>query len=348
MRGRPKGKQRALGPYRHRNGYRIVEVAADGTRCRRFFATKGEAIIYRDEYNAAAATIGITIAGALEQYERHYLVTKGNKLNSWIETKRRILALLGEDQELEAISPRRATELYAKYAASGLAVNSHRGALVDVKTFLGWCSIKGYCAVNPFADVKGVGKKRQGKDQLRRDEAREWLRVAYAMACSGDERALLAMLTLLLGMRASEILQRQVRDVDDAGTVLVIPSSKTAAGRRILQIPAPLQHLLRALVKDRKGDELLFGQHTRQYVNTWVQKICILAGVRVVTAHGMRGLHASLAVEEGTTPHVVTRAMGHESFTVTAAHYATAQAIATAHHKRVAGTFQLPAPKEKK
>jgi hypothetical protein len=55
----------------------------------------------------------------------------------------------------------------------------------------------------------------------------------------------------------------------------------------------------------------------------------------------MRGLHASLAVEEGTTGHVVTRAMGHETFQVTKDHYATAEASDKAHSRKVAGTFKI-------
>ena len=39
----------------------------------------------------------------------------------------------------------------------------------------------------------------------------------------------------------------------------------------------------------------LFGEHWRDWVRKWVQRICEAAGVPVVTAHGMRGLHSTLA-----------------------------------------------------
>jgi hypothetical protein len=41
-----------------------------------------------------------------------------------------------------------------------------------------------------------------------------------------------------------------------------------------------------------------------------VQRICRAAKVPVVTAHGMRGLHGTLAVERGATTHVVAHALG--------------------------------------
>lgn len=43
----------------------------------------------------------------------------------------------------------------------------------------------------------------------------------------------------------------------------------------------------------------LFGEHWRDWVRKWVQRICEAAGVPVVTAHGMRGFHSTLAVEHG-------------------------------------------------
>src|SRR5262249_30842804 len=106
---RRKGGQRALGPYPHRDGFRVVEVAADGTRTRLSFPSEVEAIAYRDEYNAAAAATELTLGEALEKYEHHFVVVKGNKTTSWPETRRRILRIVGDpDIGLDAVTPRRA------------------------------------------------------------------------------------------------------------------------------------------------------------------------------------------------------------------------------------------------
>jgi integrase len=53
-----------------------------------------------------------------------------------------------------------------------------------------------------------------------------------------------------------------------------------------------------------------------------------------VSAHGMRGLHGTLAVDGGITSHAVASALGHESFKTTAAHYAKREAVAGAQQKR--------------
>ena len=53
-----------------------------------------------------------------------------------------------------------------------------------------------------------------------------------------------AMMSLLMGMRASEIVSRIVRDLDDEGRLLWIPETKTEAGKRTLPVPEVLQPYL--------------------------------------------------------------------------------------------------------
>ncbi|MEO6955058.1 MAG: site-specific integrase, partial [Polyangia bacterium] len=144
-----------------------------------------------------------------------------------------------------------------------------------------------------------------------------------------------AMMTLILGLRASEVVTRTVRDVDDDGSLLWIPSSKTDAGRRTVRIPTALRdHMLR-LVKGRDADDLLFGRRWRDWPRKWVQRICSEAGVMKVSAHGMRGLHSTLAVDSGITGHAVAAALGHESFSTTTTSYARPEAVSNARQQRV-------------
>jgi integrase len=133
------------------------------------------------------------------------------------------------------------------------------------------------------------------------------------------------MTALVMGMRASEIVSRVVRDLDDGGALLWIPDSKTLAGRRKLQVPEFLQPYLVELARGRDPQAALFGEHWRDWLRKWVQRICKGAGVPKVAAHGMRGLHGTLAVDSGITSHAVASALGHESFKTTAESYASAR-----------------------
>ena len=141
-----------------------------------------------------------------------------------------------------------------------------------------------------------------------------------------------------MGMRASEIADRTVRELDAGGSVLIISHAKTDAGIRRLRVPAVLQPHLLALAKDKTGTEKLFGPGTnRHWVLRAVAKTCKAAGVSAVTPHGLRGTHATLAVGAGVSGLAVAASLGHESFEgVTARHYASPDAVSGARIDRVA------------
>jgi site-specific recombinase XerD len=100
------------------------------------------------------------------------------------------------------------------------SVDTHRSMLAEARMLAKWCVAKRWLRSNPVADVEGVGKRRHGKAQLRIDEARKWMAKAIELAGAGESDAVAAMMALLLGMRASEIVSRIVRDLDDDGHLL--------------------------------------------------------------------------------------------------------------------------------
>jgi integrase len=102
------------------------------------------------------------------------------------------------------------------------------------------------------------------------------------------------------------------------------------------KLPVPvLQPYLKTLAEGKTPVEKLFGDHWRDWVRKWVQRICLEAKVPQVTAHGMRGLHSTLALEHGASAHVVASSLGHESFSTTVESYAKPEAIARARQRRV-------------
>ena len=106
------------------------------------------------------------------------------------------------------------------------------------------------------------------------------------------------------------------------------------AGKRTLRIPELLRHHLQQLAADRAVDALLFGRHWRDWPREWVQRICELAKVPKVTAHGMRGLHSTLAMEAGVTGAVVAASLGHGHVSTSIESYATPEAVAGAQQWR--------------
>jgi integrase len=68
------------------------------------------------------------------------------------------------------------------------------------------------------------------------------------------------MTAFLLGLRASEVTDRVVRDLDDDGRLLWIEFGKTKRSRRTLEIPAILRPYLLALAKGRAPDAQLISR----------------------------------------------------------------------------------------
>ena len=344
MAQRTKG-ERALGPYPIGRQWRVVVVGAGGERDSRFYPTKerAEAVIkaVRKEFAREGQK---TVQEALDAYEEYLSTDKGNKAVSVANTMYRLGTFFPDKDMMLADLTSRGCERYYEDLRKRstrnkkvFSVDSHRTILAAAKTFLRWCSgrPRRWVSRSPIEEVQGAGKRRHGKPQLRIDEARRWVGKAMELAGRGEPGAVAALVSLLMGMRASEITTRVVRDLDDGGKLLWIPDAKTEAGKRTLQVPEVLQPYLKALGKGKAPQEKLFGEHWRDWVRKWVGRICRAAGVPEVTAHGMRGLHSTLALEHGASAHVVASSLGHESFSTTLESYAKPEALAGARQRRV-------------
>lgn len=359
--GRRRKGERVLGPYEDGSLWQVIVVDANRRRRYRRFETRAAAEQYVGLFAERITRAATTIHEALDAYERYLSVEKGNKPKSWKETMRRLRVFIPEraqDLVLDALPEHVADGWYRELVEARdeegrpvYAVDSHRNYLAEARSFFKWCILKRWLSENPLANTQGEGRRRHGKDQLRIDEARKWMAKACELADQGEDGAVAALMTLLLGMRASEVVSRQVRDVDDEGRLLWIPSSKTEAGRRKLEVPEVLRPRLLAVVDGRPGDQLLFRGRTgkgrgraahrdRKWPTTWVQTICELAGVPVITSHGMRGLHGTLAVDAGLSPHLVAASLGHESFSTTETSYAKKDTVAAAKRRKGISVLQ--------
>jgi integrase len=290
------------------------------------------------------------VGEAIDAYELYMRDDKGNKPVSVTETTRRLRRFFPQhDLLLASVDEKRASAYYearwTKKDGQPISVDYHRNTLAEARSFLKWCVVKKkWLDRNPFEGVEGVGRRKHGKPQLRIDEARRWLDAAMHIAEQDEAGAVAAMLTLLLGLRASEVVRRVVRDIDDGGRLLWIPGGKTAAARRTLEVPNLMRPYLRELIEGKQPLDLVFGYHDRGWVREWVQRICKVAGVPVVSAHGMRGLHSTLAVDAGITSHAVASALGHESFSTTSQSYARPEALDRARQARVLGALRNEIP----
>jgi len=116
-------------------------------------------------------------------------------------------------------------------------------------------------------------------------------------------------------------------------------TTRTKKGKQMAGRPV-LQPLLQRLANGKASGDQLFGVGVnRHWVLRMVARVCKIAGVPAVTPHGLRGTHATLAVGAGISGDAVAASLGHESFAVTASHYAQPEAVSGARLARVADTL---------
>lgn len=347
--------ERILGPYEENGVWRVVYVDATGKRESSKFDSEAKAERYIELLRANLSHEEHTTATALEAYKT-YLTEKGNKEESIAVTAWAIEQFFPSPIPLQLLSAARSAKLYedlrtrpSERTKKPLAADTHRNILAQTKSFLAWCVERGWLRANPCGDIKGIGKRRPrgkslGKEgkTLRVKEARAWFEKALDLADGGDEGATAALVALLLGMRASEIVSRRVSDLDEDSApadLLWIPCSKTPAGRRTLEVPAVLRPLLVSCAEGKAPESYIFETeegkpHWRDWIISNVHRICDLAKVPRVTAHAMRGLLATITAERGMAGHLIAATLGHEDERTTMHSYAAPGAAAAGVNRR--------------
>ncbi len=316
-------------------------------------ACKAKAVLERELCVPASRIVGQLLVQYLAEKEERGLA----KPESCKDQLRCLHGFLGKtlEEDVSRVTPKRAAALYdeavkiPKKNGEARKAATHRFYLELAKGFFRWAVRIGYISQNPFQEVKPVGRESVGKKQLRVEEARLYAAMAFRKFDEqNDVMALASVVPLYLGLRASEVLKRKVRDVDAGGALLWIDGGKTKNARRHLKVEAKaLQERLLRLTDGRGPEEPLFGYgetgKPRRYTALWAttQRICKAAGVPRVCPHSFRGLWATLSVESGAASSAVATALGHGTFAVTARHYAQPEALSNARSARVVDMLRL-------
>lgn len=117
------------------------------------------------------------------------------------------------------------------------------------------------------------------------------------------------------------MVDRQVRDLDDGGSVLRVPAAKTHAGIRSQKLPEWFRPLIASRTAGKGPTDRIF-EHDRIWLLKQVKRICKLAGVPEVSTHGLRGTRADLSLQAHVTALAVSQALGRTSTDVTFGLYA--------------------------
>ncbi len=322
---------RILGPYQEGAIWRIIEVNSTG---------------YRTSHMADSQQAANRLAAKLRAQLR--ALTVGTAIGEWKESRlragctpttiheqtARVHAMLDSVLALQMneVTVRKAAAVYeqmtkepSRKTGRPLTAASHRHYLALIRAMWAWSIKQGHAASNPWLQVEPIGRPATGKPQLRRQEARRFAELAEHEAAAGSRLALAALCCLSLGLRANEALNLTARDVDAESGELYVNGTKTAAARRRIKLPFYLAKLLTQAAQGRPPAERLCHAR-RQKLHSTVVALCARAGVPRVCVHGLRGTHASLAVEGGASVEAVARVLGHTSTAMTLGHYVSGDA----------------------
>jgi len=335
-RQKEKDMPRYFGPYPHRGRWRIVTRQDGRQSVCSSHSTEDEAKRELRKLRAEAAKQGgLSVGKAIDAYLER-LRRNGVRERSIATTDYRLRKLFGPvlAHPLPMVTLAKAKELFSALAGS---VDSRRNILNQARTFSRRAREYGWTDQALLADVKGEGKRRCGKQKLTLDESRRFLAACLDLAASANAKKRAAgigsAMALLFGMRASEITNLRVRDLDASGTVIRITHAKSQAGIRALQVPEWFRPHLQRLAEGKSPTEPLVG-HNRSWLYRNVRELCRKAGVTEAPPHGLRGTHADLALMAAATPLSVSKALGHASTAVTFRHYADQGIAESRDHER--------------
>ena len=103
----------------------------------------------------------------------------------------------------------------------------------------------------------------------------------------------------------------------------IIQPPKTPKSRRSIVMPPEVMQLVRdyaATIYDYQPEQRLF-QFTKSYLHYEIKRGCKASGVKQIRVHDIRHSHASLLIELGFSPLLISERLGHENIETTLSVY---------------------------
>lgn len=344
---RRSNEPRIYGPYQHGDQWRLHVVTGSGrgrTTTYRSYPTRelAEAALAGARSQAQGTTVRDAIDALLAEMRKEGLAASTIRTNEY--RLRHFFQLPKHANRPLRWLMSRGEELYTA-AQVKRSADTHQAELALAKQVGDLCVKRRWLKSNPFAYVEPVGRKTHGstKPRLRVDESRK-LR-EFCLAEPGDQHRVITLAYLLLGARASELVKRDVRDLDDNGNLLWINRTKTVTGTRRLTIPDELRTLLLGLARGKRPTDPIFTKEdgsraTRFWAYHHVKRILREAKVPELPPQALRRTHSDLATDAGVAAVHIAAHLGQSSTAVTDRSYRDREVVAQAKQERALRVIQ--------
>jgi integrase len=320
------------------DGKWVASVVVGGRRISRYLASEKEArsalATMLDEARRQALTPPCRVT--LAEWSKTWLSTiemRPSSLRTCQQTLLPLVDILGPTR-LDRLTPLLISQAIAKLRHEGRGPRRVQLGHTYLRQCLAAAVEAGMIPANPMLKVKKPRWEPGVKTYWTAEQAKQFLDTA--LTTHRKWGPLLAFL-LTTGLRISEALALTWDDVDLpcrrvtirkalvwAGSSRSVQTPKTRAGRRIVSLPTPATEVIGRVTGPRHGPLFLTdgGLPPRnEHLRDAITRLCAEAGVPRVHVHGLRHVHAMLALEATGDVYAVQRRLGHASVGVTTGIY---------------------------
>jgi len=224
-------------------------------------------------------------------------------------------------------------------AGDGISARTHNVYLQDVKSFCLWMVADRRATESPLAHLKGVNTKtdrRRERRSLEPDEIRRLLEATAAAptryGMTGAERRLLYLFAAESGLRANEIRNLKLRDLDFARLTVTVKAAYSKHRREdVLPVRPETAALLQDFFRGKMPNVKAFGGTYKALTGRTAQMLradLAEAGIpyiddagRFADFHSLRHTTGSLLAASGVHPKVAQALMRHSDINLTMSRY---------------------------
>jgi len=220
-------------------------------------------------------------------------------------------------RRIDNITPEDVAGFQIYLTQSGLASSTVRGYMTTLKTFLSWCVVRSYLLVNPAADVKLPPHKKGEVRWLERDNAKKLLKVVKGHVLEGVVRTILG-----LGLRRSEMVRLEWRDINFDADIVRVRGTKTDNALREVPLPKDLAKFFQKLPRFKEIPNVLCNTDGRPWnkdsLNSSLCRFRRIGSFPIDWNFQMlRATYGSLLVQQGIPIAHVSMALGHSDVRIT-------------------------------
>lgn len=272
-------------------------------------ATRAFNVIKREVQAGKIAQITSRCTKCLGEYSDEFMAwSEANQPHSTSRANRLALDKLiqhaGTTTALDRISLKHLDLVITDCRKRGLKPNSINNYIRHARASLNKAAEWGYVKINPLAKAKEVPKERKPPTFIEPDDVARFLNSIEDLGLR-----LIATAYIATGLRRSELLRLEWRDINFQTGEALIRKSKTHLTRWI-----PINAQFRAVLKSMGGEGRGRVCSRWSYLDTVSKKVktaLVAHGLGNLSLHSLRHTYASLQIDHGRTLLTVQELLGH-------------------------------------